>query len=305
VLVASQVTYGRFGKGVEFFPDVEPDFGQVVIHARGNLSIDEKDRLMKQVEARVLKFPGLSTVYARIGEQLRVAAMVDIVGFDPALDPKRLALIKRQAHDTFPNAGAYDEAVEWAGMRPATPSGVPLLGATAFAIFVLRTYGQPARQAEIDARIARGVAWLEEHQPVSNQDASMQLLGLVWGRADKAAIGQSVAGVRTRQRQDGGWSQLASLASDAYASGQALYSLALAGVPAKDEAYRRGVDYLLNTQAANGTWHVKARSKPFQPYFESGFPYGHDQWISAAGTSWAAMALSMSVPVPAQTAQTR
>jgi D-amino-acid dehydrogenase len=71
-------------------------------------------------------------VYARIGEQLRVAAMVDIVGFDPAIDPKRLALIKRQARDTFPDAGAYDEAVEWAGMRPATPSGVPLLGATAY-----------------------------------------------------------------------------------------------------------------------------------------------------------------------------
>jgi D-amino-acid dehydrogenase len=72
-------------------------------------------------------------VYARIGEQLRVAAMVDIVGFDPAIDPKRLALIKRQARDTFPNAGAYDAATEWAGMRPATPSGVPLLGATAYA----------------------------------------------------------------------------------------------------------------------------------------------------------------------------
>lgn len=71
-------------------------------------------------------------VYARIGEQLRVAAMVDIVGFDPAVDPKRLALIKRQARDTFPDAGDYDAAVEWAGMRPATPSGVPLLGATAY-----------------------------------------------------------------------------------------------------------------------------------------------------------------------------
>lgn len=71
-------------------------------------------------------------VYARIGEQLRVAAMVDIVGFDAALDPKRLALIKRQARDTFSQAGDYDAAVEWAGMRPATPSGVPLLGATAY-----------------------------------------------------------------------------------------------------------------------------------------------------------------------------
>ncbi|NUU33853.1 D-amino acid dehydrogenase [Pseudomonas sp. C2B4] len=71
-------------------------------------------------------------VYARIGEQLRVAAMVDIVGFDPAIDPQRLALIKRQARDTFPHAGHYEAAVEWAGMRPATPSGVPLLGATAY-----------------------------------------------------------------------------------------------------------------------------------------------------------------------------
>lgn len=71
-------------------------------------------------------------VYARIGEQLRVAAMVDIVGFDPAVDPQRLALIKRQARDTFPEAGNYHAAVEWAGMRPATPTGVPLLGATAY-----------------------------------------------------------------------------------------------------------------------------------------------------------------------------
>ncbi|MBA1203805.1 D-amino acid dehydrogenase [Pseudomonas capeferrum] len=71
-------------------------------------------------------------VYARIGEQLRVAAMVDIVGFDPAVDPKRLALIKRQARSTFPDAGDYEAAVQWAGMRPATPSGVPLLGATAY-----------------------------------------------------------------------------------------------------------------------------------------------------------------------------
>jgi D-amino-acid dehydrogenase len=71
-------------------------------------------------------------VYARIGEQLRVAAMVDIVGFDPALDPKRLALLKRQARETLPNAGDYDVAIEWAGMRPATPSGVPLIGATVY-----------------------------------------------------------------------------------------------------------------------------------------------------------------------------
>ena len=49
----------------------------------------------------------------------------------------------------------------------------------------------------------------------------------------------------------------------------------------------------LRTQAADGSWHVASRSIWIQPYFESGFPYGHDQWISAAGTSWAVMALSL------------
>ncbi|AGI26438.1 putative oxidoreductase [Pseudomonas sp. ATCC 13867] len=68
-------------------------------------------------------------VYARLGEQLRIAAMVDIVGFDPRLEPKRLALIRQQAMDTLPDACDYGAAIEWAGMRPATPTGVPLVGA--------------------------------------------------------------------------------------------------------------------------------------------------------------------------------
>lgn len=71
-------------------------------------------------------------VYARIGQQLRVAAMVDIVGFDPSPDPGRMALMRRQAAEIFAGAGDFEAAVEWAGMRPATPSGVPLIGATAY-----------------------------------------------------------------------------------------------------------------------------------------------------------------------------
>ena len=86
-------------------------------HQAPNVSITDYDRKI---------------VYARIGEQLRVAAMVDIVGFDASLEPKRLALMKRQALETFPLAGDYAHAVEWAGMRPATPTGVPLIGASVY-----------------------------------------------------------------------------------------------------------------------------------------------------------------------------
>src|SRR6266487_1749632 len=71
LLFAVQVAYGKFGHGVEFFPKVEPDYGQVVVHARGNLSLDEKNRLIGEVEKRVFAFEGLKTVYTRIGEQPR------------------------------------------------------------------------------------------------------------------------------------------------------------------------------------------------------------------------------------------
>ena len=71
LLIGVQMAYGKLGKGVEFFPKVEPDYGQVIIHGRGNLSLDEKNRLVGAVEERVLKYPGLKTVYTRAGEQPR------------------------------------------------------------------------------------------------------------------------------------------------------------------------------------------------------------------------------------------
>jgi hypothetical protein len=60
-----------------------------------------------------------------------------------------------------------------------------------------------------------------------------------------------------------------------------------------DPVFRKGVDYLLRTQASDGSWRVKSRAIWFQPYFESGFPYGQDQFISTAGTAWATLALTL------------
>ncbi|MBX6425933.1 MAG: efflux RND transporter permease subunit [Variibacter sp.] len=71
LLVAVQTAYAKFGHGVEFFPKVEPDYGQAIIHGRGNLSLAEKDRAVRTVEERILRFDGLKTVYARSGEQPR------------------------------------------------------------------------------------------------------------------------------------------------------------------------------------------------------------------------------------------
>jgi len=117
---------------------------------------------------------------------------------------------------------------------------------------------------------------------------------LFWSKSNSDRIAQSARQILSHQRPDGGWAQLPGLSSDAYATGQSLYALATTGaVDITSAAWKRGIDYLLRTQQADGTWRVKSRSFPFQPYFESGFPYGSDQWISIAGSSWATMALTM------------
>jgi D-amino-acid dehydrogenase len=69
-------------------------------------------------------------LYAQIGSELRVAAMADLVGEDTRIDPARMASLYRSVKATFPQAANYEASEEWAGLRPATPSGAPILGAT-------------------------------------------------------------------------------------------------------------------------------------------------------------------------------
>ena len=98
------------------------------------------------------------------------------------------------------------------------------------------------------------------------------------------------------QHPDGGWSDLPTMQSTAYATGKSLVALHLAGVSASTSAYQRGVKWLLTNQQEDGSWYVQTRALGFQPWFDAGFPHGHDQWISAAGTNWAAMALTYALP---------
>ena len=63
------------------------------------------------------------------------------------------------------------------------------------------------------------------------------------------------------------------------------------GLTASHPAFQRGIQFLLRTQFEGGSWFVQSRSFPTQRYFESGFPHGKSQFISAAATSWATMAL--------------
>jgi hypothetical protein len=174
--------------------------------------------------------------------------------------------------------------------RPPIESSV--FTATALSIRALQVYGKNA-----DAAVERARHWLETAEPHSNEDRAMQLMGLRWTGADSAAIESSAAALVAEQRPDGGWGQLPTLESDAYATGQALAALRIAGqIQTSDAEWQQGANFLLRTQLQDGSWLVRSRSNPFQPYKESGFPHGKNQWISAAGTSWAVMALSLGEP---------
>jgi ankyrin repeat protein len=189
-------------------------------------------------------------------------------------------------------------AGNWHGIGTRAPIQDGDFSRTAIGIRILSVYGAPAQKADIADRVARAAKWLADQSPVSTEERAMQLLGLSW-----AGAGQSVRQSRLRelinlQRRDGGWGQTPNLVSDAYATGQLLFALRELGVPATDAAVRRGVAFLVGTQAKDGSWFVKSRAMKIQPYFESGFPYGEDQWISQSGTAWAAIGLSVAAPEP-------
>lgn len=79
-LVGSVILYANVGKGVEFFPDIEPDNAVVQIRGRGSLSVEEIDRLVRKVESRVVGMDAFESVYARSGLQFREGTADDVIG---------------------------------------------------------------------------------------------------------------------------------------------------------------------------------------------------------------------------------
>lgn len=169
---------------------------------------------------------------------------------------------------------------------------------TALAIKALDSYAPPALRADTERRIAAARDYLRQAQPRNTQDESMKLMGLVWAHAPASEIASQTRRLQELQRADGGWGQTPLMGTDAYATGQALQALRLGGVTPAAATYQRGVAYLLNTQRQDGSWFVESRGFGFQPYREYGFPHGRSQFISAAATSWAVMALAPAIDTP-------
>lgn len=183
----------------------------------------------------------------------------------------------------------------WYSNEHRPPMEDSSVSATAWSVRGLALYAPEGRAQETRARIERAARWLESVEPRDTEERSLQLFGLAWaGRSEDELRGRCEALLAT-QREDGGWAQLPTLRSDAYATGQALVVLhQVGGLRCDRPEWTRAIAFLLDAQREDGSWHVVTRRRiPGQPQVDSGYPYEEDQFISYMAACWASMALAL------------
>jgi squalene cyclase len=144
--------------------------------------------------------------------------------------------------------------------------------------------------SEVRASREKAAEWLAATEPTgTTQATAYRLLVAVQGKDWAEARQQAIDGLLTRQNEDGGWGQLDDAASDAYATGQVLYVLSLAGVPSNHDAVVRGVSFLVSTQTEDGSRPMTRHSHPGVTPSDFKIP------IVYFGSAWATLGLLRSV----------
>jgi multidrug efflux pump len=188
LLLAVYVAFFAFGRGVEYFPEVEMPFGMVDIRARGDLSIDEMDELVRQVENRVLGMPEIENLYAKVGSGGDDAAS-DHIG---SLTLNYVDWDKRRKSDEIlaeirsKTSDLVGIVIETRKPDPGPPIGKPIH------IEVSSRFPALLDEAVADIR-----AIMEEHPAVTNIEDSRPLPGIEWqidvDRAEAARFGADIS----------------------------------------------------------------------------------------------------------------
>ncbi|MCZ8184413.1 MAG: efflux RND transporter permease subunit [Beijerinckiaceae bacterium] len=195
MLIAIPMIHAKVGKGVEFFPEVEPDYALVQVRARGNLSLTEKDRIVRQVEQRLLGMSEIQTVYTRLGEMAR--------GGNDELSPDTIGLMQFELIDWQKRRKATEimedirqktadiPGIEIAVTKPKAgpPTGKPIqIELSAF---------DPAL---LDGAAKKVAAMLSARPDITDLDTGLPLPGIDWtlrldrGEAAKVGAGAGTVG---------------------------------------------------------------------------------------------------------------
>jgi squalene cyclase len=144
------------------------------------------------------------------------------------------------------------------------------------------------------AALSKAIAWLDAAKPSNtHQEKVLKVLMGIRSAQPRETIQTAIDELLALQRADGGWSQtIPELKSDAFATGQSLYVLSLAGNMAERPEIKRGIDFLVATQSPDGSWPMISRSTP------DGSPGGAKLLtpITCAASSWATLGLARLTP---------
>ena len=187
LLVAVYAAFFIFGKGIEYFPDVEQPFGMVDIRARGDLSTEERDRLVNEVETRVLGMPEIEFLYAKTGSSDQGAE--DQIG---SLTLNYVDWRERRTADEI-LAEIRERTKDLVGIRIETrkPDPGPPIGKPIRIEFSSR-FGDL-----LNTSVERVRAHMEEHPSIVNIEDSRPLPGIEWqikvDRAEAARFGADIS----------------------------------------------------------------------------------------------------------------
>ena len=189
---------------------------------------------------------------------------------------------------------------DWDGFHQRPPSSYSRVTMAALGLRAVQQYDHASLKGAADAAIARARKFLEGQTARATEEHAYKLIGLKWAGADRSTLQRLSRDLKAAQRPDGGWGARPGRDSDVYATAQALVALREGGVADIDPDWRRGIEYLMKAQAPDGSWRLKSRLNPpaplSPPYFDAGYPEGHDQFISMTAASWAVMALANALP---------
>jgi hypothetical protein len=165
---------------------------------------------------------------------------------------------------------------------------------TAWSIMAMEAGTDAGKPSPERDAIAKAKAWLDGQTPTSQQTKVFKIWMALREKKTRADLQPSLDELLALQQPDGGWRQVSEMASDAYATGQTLYVLCLAGYTADQPQIKRGIDFLIANQKPDGSWPMISRStlgaerKPTKLLTP----------ITCAAGSWATLSLVKLVPKP-------